>query len=82
MHLGVGLDHHQLVDPHRAGLTDAAKIVALEIDEHDVLGPFLGMGTQLLDQLLVARVVRVAPACAGNRSGLGTPLAHAQEPFR
>ena len=43
MHMGVGLDGHELVDAHAAGLADPAEVVALEIDEHDVLGALLGV---------------------------------------
>ena len=47
MHVGVGLDDHELIDPHGAGLAHATEIVALQVDEHDVLGALLGMGRKL-----------------------------------
>ena len=31
--------NHHLVDLNRAGFTDAPKVIALEIDQHDMFGP-------------------------------------------
>ena len=41
----------------RPGLRDLGEVVALQVDDHDVLGPFLGGGEQL------------APARRGGRAG-------------
>ena len=44
------------------GLADPPEVVALEVDEHDVLGALLGMRGELGH---LARVVRRAGGCAG-----------------
>ena len=49
---------------------DAAQVVAAEVDEHDVLGPFLGVGAQLGDEAAVLRRVRAARARTGDRPRL------------
>ena len=46
MHVRVGLGDHVFVHRHAARLADASEIVALEVDQHDVLGAFLGMRDQ------------------------------------
>ena len=46
MHVCVRLRDHVLIHAHAARLADAAEIIAFEVDEHDVLGPFLGMRHQ------------------------------------
>ena len=50
MHVRVGLDRHELVDLHGAGLADAAEIVALQVDQHHVLGALLRMRVQLASE--------------------------------
>src|SRR5690606_7823585 len=49
VHVGVALHHHQLVDLDAAGSADAAEVVALEVDQHHVLGALLGVADQLAD---------------------------------
>ncbi len=51
--VGVALDRELLVRVDRADLRHPAHIVAAEIEQHQVLGPFLGIGEQLLLQGLV-----------------------------
>ena len=46
-HVRVALDEHQPLDFHRAVFADAAKIVAAEVDEHDVFGALFGIGEKL-----------------------------------
>src|SRR6266403_3614314 len=41
MHMRVGLENHVLVDANATTDTDAAEVVALEIDQHHVLGALL-----------------------------------------
>ena len=43
MHVRIRLGDHVLVHRHAAGFAHAPEIVALEVDQHDVLGAFLGM---------------------------------------
>ena len=71
--VAVALDHHHVGDLDRAELGDAADVVAAQVDEHDVLGPFLGVGQQFGGELrrLLRRCCR-GGACrrAGGRSTL------------
>ena len=64
MHVGIGLHRHVLIDAHRAADADPAQIVALQIDQHDVLRALLFVVEQRLDQRRVAlRRVRRAAGC-------------------
>ena len=47
MHVLIGLDGHELIDPHAAGLAYAPQVVALQIDEHDVFGALLRVRSEL-----------------------------------
>jgi hypothetical protein len=42
----VALDHHLVGHHHRAGLGDAADVVAAQVDQHQVLGQLLGIGLE------------------------------------
>src|SRR5690606_33198636 len=44
--VAVALDHELFADPDAARLADAADVVAAEVDQHQVLGAFLGVGQQ------------------------------------
>ena len=57
----------------RARLADPAEIVAAEVDEHDVLGPFLRVGEQLAGEARVLLRRGAAPAGAGDRVQQGAP---------
>ena len=46
----VGLDVHQVGHVHGADLADDAEVVAQQVDDHQVLGPVLLAGAQLLGQ--------------------------------
>ena len=52
-HVGVALDHHQVVDLHAADLGDTAEVVAAQVDQHQVLGALLLVAQQLVGQLPV-----------------------------
>ncbi len=49
----MGLELVQTVDPDRAGLANAAEIVALEVDDHQELRPVLFAREKLAAQALV-----------------------------
>src|SRR5262249_15006947 len=67
-HLAVALDEELVGDRHRADLGDAADIVAPEVEQHEVLGPFLGIGEELgLERLVFVRR-GTARARAGDRA--------------
>src|SRR5690606_13213031 len=59
--VAVALDRHAVVDDHAADLADPADVVAVQVDQHDVLGPLLGVGQQFL---LQGQVLGVGPATA------------------
>ena len=66
--LAVALDEELIGDFDRADLGDAADIVAAEIEQHQMLGAFLGIGEKLsLERLILVRR-RAAPARAGDRA--------------
>ena len=66
--VAVALDEELVGDLDRPDLGDAADIVAAEVEQHQVLGAFLGIGEQLLLQRLVFLRGRAAPARAGDRA--------------
>ena len=58
--VGVALDEHEVFDFDGAELGDAADVVAAEVDEHDVLGNFFGVGAEVFFEGAVRRL-RSAP---------------------
>ena len=73
MHVAVRLEHHQFVDDHAAMAAQPAKIISLQVDEHDVLGPFLGVRQQGFGIAPVGDGIPPAGACPGD----GARLDHA-----
>ena len=69
-HVLVALDHHQLGDVDRADFSDAADIVAPEVDQHDVLGALLRIGEEFLLEFAIL-VLGLAARGAFPRSGAG-----------
>ena len=65
-HMGVALDHHQLAHLDAARLADPTEIVAAQIHQHHVLGPFLGIRQQISFQLQVFGFRQAAGPGAGN----------------
>ena len=68
----VELVDHELVDAHRAVLADPAEVVALQVDQHDVLGAVLGVEVELLGEVVGGE--RAAGPRAGDGAGLGPAL--------
>ena len=66
----------------RAEFGDAADIVAAEIEQHQMLGPFLRVGQQFGFQRLVFLVRRAAPAGAGERADGDLAVAQPHQDFR
>src|SRR5207253_2881052 len=81
MDVRVALHRHQLADRDAAWLTDAAEIVALEVDQHDVLGALLHARDELLLQPAIGRRVGAARARAGDGARLHLASAHFDEPL-
>ncbi len=80
MHVGIAFHRHQFVHLDAAGITNATQIVALQVDQHDVLGALLGMR----DQLAHARRVVVpgkARTRARDRTRLRDAIAHLDQAF-
>ena len=67
-HVAVALQRHQLVDVHGAESGDPPDVVAGQVDQHDVLGPLLGVLGQLGGHPPVVLVGR-CPAGGCRRSG-------------
>ena len=65
--MAVALDGHEVGDFHGAVFGDAADIVAGEVDEHEVLGAFLGVGHEVFGVrgILFGRGAAPAGACDG-----------------
>ena len=63
----IALDHHAVGDVHSAGLGDTADVVAAEIEQHDVLGDFLGIRRQLARERFVFVAGGAAWTGAGDR---------------
>ena len=68
-HVAVALDLHVLADGDRPRTSDAAKVVAAEVDQHHVLGSLLRIGLELLGEERVLAGVRPARPRAGDRVG-------------
>ena len=66
--VAVTLDHHHVRDFDRVVLGDAADVVAAEVDEHHMLGPFLRVGEQFFAQALILVVGLATLAGASKRS--------------
>ena len=66
--MAVLLQRHHLVDLERAELNHAADIVAGKVDEHDVLGDFLGVLDELGRQAAVVFLGLAALAGTGDRA--------------
>ena len=66
----VALDRAIGIDAHAARGRDPAEIVARQIDQHHVLGIFLGIGEQLDLEPLVERRSSCARPRAGDRTQL------------
>ena len=69
--MAVALDVAVVLDAHGARDADPAKIVSAEVDQHQMLGPLLLVGQQILLQELVVLLGVAAPPGTGDRMGLG-----------
>ena len=70
-HVGVALDHHQLRHLDTARLADPAQVVAAQVHQHHVFGPFLGIGQQIRLKGPVLAFVGTAGPGAGDRPQRG-----------
>ena len=67
-HVAEALDDEAFGHLHRTELRHAADVVAAEVEQHQVLGTFLGIGQQFGFQRLIFFVGRAAPPGAGERA--------------
>jgi hypothetical protein len=67
---GQGHDRGQLIDGDRAGGRDAAEVVALEIDDHQVLGGVLGVSREVSGGGAIGARLAAARSGALDRRGL------------
>ncbi len=80
--VGIVFEEELVGDLHRAGLGDAADIVAPEVEEHEVLGQFLGIGEEFCGQLGIAGRRRAALAGAGDGADGDVAILHPHQDFR
>ena len=80
--VGVVLDGVLLGHRHRADLGDAADVIAPEVEEHQVLGPFLGIGQQFFGKGFVLIGRFAAWPGAGDGTDCHRAVAHAHKDFR
>ena len=67
--MAVPLDLHVLAHGHRPGPSDPAQVVPPEVDEHHVLGAFLGIALELIAEQRVLALVRAPRTGPGDRVG-------------
>ena len=67
-HIGITLDHHLLGEFDATGASHSTDVVTAQVDQHQVLGDFLGIGQQVLFQGQVSLLVGTTRAGAGNRA--------------
>ena len=65
--VGILFDRHEFIDLHAAESADATQIIPFEIDEHEVLRPFLFICEQFADEALIVSGVGSARSGSGNR---------------
>ena len=70
------MDAHQLLDGNGTRPGDTTDIVATKVDQHDVLGAFLGVLQQLVRQPLVLRQCLAARAGPGDGAGFDRAVDH------
>ncbi len=81
VHVGVAFHAHQFVDLHAAGFAHAAQVVALQVDQHHVLGALLRVADQLADARGVIVACEARPG-AGDGPGFHHVAAHRHQPLR
>ena len=73
---------HQTLDPDGAELAYPANIVASQVDQHNVLGPLLLIGQQLLLDAEIFFLVGRARTRSRNGTVLNVALLHPHQQFR
>ena len=80
--VGVALDGHELVDLDAADPGDPPEVVSAQVDEHDMLGPLLGVLEELVGQQPVLLFGLPPPSRPGDGPQLGHALLEADHDLR
>ena len=72
---------HVLSDLYAAGRANAAQVVSGQVNQHKVLGPFLGVGQKLQFELFVLGLVLSAPNRSRDRMDRGAAADNANQTF-
>ena len=64
----IALDDHFLGQPDAADAADPPRVVTSQIDQHQMLGQFLGVGQQVFFQRQILGLVPAARTGAGDRA--------------
>ncbi len=80
--MGVRLDCHPLIDLDRTGLADPAEIIALQVDQHDMLRALLRMGRELRHLGHVATRTQTPRTCSSNGTGIDPSSSDPRQAFR
>ena len=70
MNRGISLDHEQSRHRHAAGLGHPRKVVAQQIDDHQILGSLLGIGGKFFGEEPVLRQIGIARGGPLHRPGI------------
>src|SRR5947209_4496179 len=62
----IALDLHKLADLDASRCAHSSDVVTSEVNEHDMLGSFLGIIFQFLGEMLVTLSIYAAGTCPGN----------------
>ena len=73
---------HQLIYMHAAIVADLAHIIALKVNEHDMLCPFFFIQQKLCLHLIVPLQILSSRPRAGNRTCINSPAVYANKSFR
>ena len=83
VNVGVTLEHHELVDLHGTGLTQAPEIVAFEVNQHHMLGLLLRVRPKLRGKRgIVGCIAWSAWTGAGDGAGIDLQSLHPYQTFR
>ena len=80
--MGIAFDRHLLGEAHAADGADPAHVVAAQINQHQMLGQFLGIGQQFRFQRLILLLGGAAPAGAGDGAHRQQPVLQPRQNLR
>ena len=80
--MGIALHNHLVRQLYRAGFRHPASVVAAQIDQHQMLGDFLGVGQQFRFHGPVFGIGGATLSCAGDRAHGDFVIFHPRQDFR